>query len=222
MKSKFLICSIIFLFGFTSLFAQNSTVVASDEARNIGDLLEIEMNGGKPFMDVLKEKHFSPGISDRVLEPHHFSSLFWAANGTPHRGEVHNRTAYAPMDMQYIKIYALMKEGVFFYDAEAHKLKKVEKSDYRVKMSDNDMVHRAPIVLLYVIDTESTGAVKEENKLNYAYLQAGSISQNVFLYCSSENLNSNIILDIKKDEFAKNLNIKAANILFVQVVGYRD
>ncbi len=222
MKSKFLICSIIFLFGFTSLYAQNSTVVASDEARNIGDLLEIDMNGGKPFMDVLKEKNFTPGISERVLEPHHLSSLFWAANGTPHRGEVHNRTAYAPMDMQFIKIYALMKEGVFIYDPEAHKLKKIEKSDYRVKLSDDNMVHRAPVVLLYVIDSESTGVVKEENKLNYAYLQAGSICQNVFLYCSSENLNSNIVLDIKKDEFAKNLNIKAANILFVQTVGYRD
>jgi len=222
MKSKFLICSIIFLFGFTSLYAQNSTVVASDEAHNIGDLLEIDMNGGKPFMDVLKEKNFTPSISDRVLEPHHLCSLFWAANGTPHRGEVHNRTAYAPMDMQFIKIYALMKEGVFIYDPEAHKLKKIEKSDYRVKLSDDNMVHRAPILLLYVIDSESTGVVKEENKLNYAFLQAGSICQNVFLYCSSENLNTNVILDIKKDEFAKNLNIKAANILFIQAVGYRD
>lgn len=222
MKSKLLICSIICLFATTSLYSQNSTVVTADDSRNKGDLMEMEMNGGKPFMDVLKEKHFTPNISDRELEPHHLSSLFWVANGTPHRGDMQNRTAYAPMDVQFIRVYALTKEGVYLYDAGAHKLKRIEKSDYRMKISGSDVSHRAPVVLLYVIDTESTGGVKEENKLNYAYLQAGSICQNIFLYCSSEDLSTNVVLDIKKDEFAKNLNIKAANILFAQAVGYRD
>ena len=186
MKSTLIIGTFLCFFAFNSMYAQNSTVLPADDKPNISNLMEMEMNGGKPFMDVLKEKRLTPNISERELEPHHLSSLFWAANGTPHRGELHNRTAIAPMDVQCVKIYALTKQGVFLYDAEAHKLNLVEKSDYRAKICDDHIMQRAPIILLYVMATDMTASIKEENKSNYAYMQAGSICQNVLLYCSSE------------------------------------
>lgn len=223
MKSTLFICTFLCFFALNNLYAQNSTVAANpDDRQEFSNLLEMEMNGGKPFMDVLKEKQITPNISERNLEPHHLTSLFWAANGTPRRGEMHKRTAFAPMDNQFIKIYVLSKNGVFLYDAEPHKLNIVEKSDYRAKITNDQTLQRAPIIILYVMSSEIPSNVKEENKINYAYLQAGSICQNILLYCSSEDLATNVSFEIKKDEFAKNLNIKSTNILFIQAVGYRE
>lgn len=223
MRTKLFIISLSCMFALTSICAQNETVIASDESgQHKGDLMEIEMNGGKPFMDVLRDKEPMSNISSRNLEPHHLSGLFRAANGIPRRGEIHNRTAYAPMEVQCVKMYVIMREGLFLYDAEPHKLKQIAPIDYRLRISDDNQVHRAPIVVIYVLSNEIGTAIKEENKLNYAYLQSGSICQNINLYCSSEDMATNVYLDIKRDELAKKLNVKPTNILFGQAIGYRE
>ncbi len=223
MKLKLFVLSFLCMFLSLSIYAQNSTVIVADEQNQpFGDLMEIDLHGGKPFMDVLREKHMFPNVSTRNLEPHHLSSLLLAANGTPHRGDLQNRTAFAPMDIQCVDLYILAQTGIYLYDAETHKLKILDKADIRTKISEDHFVHRAPVVFLYVMNSGVSTNIKEENKFNYAYLQAGSITQNIFLFCSSEDMATSVILDIKKDELAKRLNTKITNILYIQTVGYRD
>lgn len=105
MKSKLFVVSFLCMFLSLSINAQNTEAIVADELQTFGELMDMDLNGGKPFMDVLKEKHIFPHISDRNLEPHHLSGLLLAANGTPHRGDMHNRTAFAPMDVQCITLY---------------------------------------------------------------------------------------------------------------------
>lgn len=222
MKSKLFVVSFLCMFLSLSINAQNTEAIVADELQTFGELMDMDLNGGKPFMDVLKEKHIFPHISDRNLEPHHLSGLLLAANGTPHRGDMHNRTAFAPMDVQCITLYVLARIGIYLYDAETHKLKIIDKIDARMKVSEDHSINKAPVILLYVINPDAMSVVKNENLTNYAYLQAGSISQNVFLFCSSEDMATNVILDIKKEEVAKRLNTKATNLLYIQAVGYRE
>jgi hypothetical protein len=222
MKSKLFVVSFLCMFLSLSINAQNTEAIVADEQQTFGELMDMDLNGGKPFMDVLREKYIFPHISDRNLEPHHLSGLLLAANGTPHRGDMHNRTAFAPMDVQCITLYVLARTGIYLYDAETHKLKIIDKIDARMKVSEDHSINKSPVILLYVINPDAMSVVKNENLTNYAYLQAGSISQNVFLFCSSEDMATNVILDIKKEEVAKRLNTKATNLLYIQAVGYRE
>ena len=222
MKSKLLICCILSMFIMSGIKGQHSQVLSTDENRGShGELIEIEMNGGKPFMDVLREKQRDVHISPRELEPHHLSGLMWTANGTPHRGEIHNRTSYAPQDIQCVDLYVLMRDGIYLYEAENHKLKLIDKNDFRFRISDNKEVLQAPVIFVYVINASNITGINENNRTNYAFLQSGSICQNIISYCSSEDMATEVILDIKKDEFAKILKLKNTNILMGQAVGYR-
>ncbi len=222
MRSTLIISMLVCFFTVNYTYSQHATVLHSDETHNMEELMEMEMHGGKPFMDVLREKQATHNIANRELEPHQLSLLFKAANGTAHPGELHNRTAIAPMDAQCVSIYVLAQQGVFIYDVEAHRLKKVEKSDYRNKITSDPTIHKAPIVILYVMEPTHMTNIKEENRSNFAYLQAGSIAQNICLYCASEDLATNLSYDLRKDDFSKNMKIKASNLLFIQAVGHRE
>ncbi len=223
MRSKLFIISVLCMFATSINYAQEvATPTVERGLHKGGELMQVEMHGGKPFMDVLREKQHMAHISERELEPHHLSGVLWVANGTPQPGEMHNRTAFAPMDLQYVKIYVLMKEGLFEYQADMHKLEMLAPIDFRRKISDDDQFHRAPIAVVYVIDRKATSNVSNEDRKNYAYLQSGCISQNILLYCSSEDMASNIVFDIKKEELAKKLKVEPGDILFGQAIGYGE
>ncbi|HOH83840.1 MAG TPA: SagB/ThcOx family dehydrogenase, partial [Bacteroidales bacterium] len=149
--------------------------------------------GGKPFMETLKDRHTTRSFSEEKLSDQQLSNLLWAAFGI-NRPESGKRTAPSAMNNQETDIYVCLSSGVFLYDAKKHSLILVVEEDYRKNMGRQDFVASAPVILLFVADYSKMGEkVSAEKKDFYSAVDVGYISQNVYLYCASENLGTVVL-----------------------------
>ena len=77
--------------------------------------------GGKPLMQVLKERKSSRNLSTKELPDQVLSNLLWAAFGV-NRQEWGGRTAPSAQNMQEIDIYVAKKDGLYRYLASGNSL----------------------------------------------------------------------------------------------------
>jgi len=92
------------------------------------------------------------------------------------------------MNFQETDIYVLLKQGAFVYAAKSNKLDLVIAEDIRALGGTQAFVKDAPVTLIFVADLSKIGGGTNENKKNTANIDAGYISQNVYLFCASEGL----------------------------------
>lgn len=145
-----------------------------------------DTTGGKPLMQVLKERRTSRTFSTEKLSPQILSNLLWAAFGI-NRPDGH-RTAPSAMNWQEIDIYVALGEGLFRYDAPSHSLLPILGEDIRGKTGTQEFVKDAPANLVYVADYAKAQRGSQEDKNLYSGADCGFIAENVYLCCSSEGL----------------------------------
>ena len=160
-----------------------------------------QTDGGKPLMQALKSRQSTRGDfgPNTPLSMQTISNLLWAANGV-NRPQGNHRTAPTAAGWQNIDIYVATPDGLFLYDAIAHSLKVISKEDVRAKsglegpaegMMRQDFAKTAPCSLIYVADIGKAKGMKwegEDVSHTWSFTNAGTIAQNVYLYCSSEGL----------------------------------
>lgn len=116
------------------------------------------------------------------------SSLLWAANGVNRPAEK-KRTAPSAMNAQDIDLYIFTAKEVFLYDAFSHSIVFIVKGDYRQMLAaGQDFVKKAPVVLLLVSNLERFPRGTDEQKKQWAAMDAGLVAQNIALYCSAARL----------------------------------
>lgn len=81
-----------------------------------------KMSGGMPLMQALKLRHSTREYADRPLPLPVLSDLLWAAFGVNRPSG--DRTVPYWRHIMVIDLYAAMADGVWFYDAKAHLLRK--------------------------------------------------------------------------------------------------
>lgn len=178
-----------------------------------------DMQGGKPLMQVLKERKTSRGFSSQELPLQVLSDLLWAASGV-NRADGH-RTAPTAMNMQEIDIYVAKADGLFLYDIKAHTLIPVIAEDIRVQTGTQPFVKDAPVNLIYVADLSKMSRLKAEDASFYAATDTGYISQNVYLYCASFGLATVVRGSIDKPALTQAMKLKPSQkIILAQTVGY--
>ncbi|HEY3296478.1 MAG TPA: nitroreductase family protein [bacterium] len=178
-------------------------------------------DGGKPLMQVLKERHTAREFKSDALPQAALSNLLWAAWGIS-RADNDHRTAPSAMNQQEIDIYVFTAEGVFLYDAKPHALKPVLSGDHRAAAGKQDFVATAPLSLVYVADQSKMGKTSSDaDKAFYAAADCGFIAENVYLFCASEGLNCVVRGYVDRDAIAKTLNLHPEQkVLLGQTVGY--
>ncbi len=165
-------------------------------------------DGGKPLMEALKERKTSRSFSDRPLEEQVLSDMLWAAFGINRPAEG-KRTAPTALNKQNIDIYVLDAAGVWRYDAKTNTLAAVMQKDLRPVMDSQPFAAKAPVTLLYVAENDVTSG-----------MHAGSLYQNVGLFCASAGLN-NVVRRMDKDKLTQALSLPAGKEVIVsQSVGY--
>ena len=132
--------------------------------------------GGMPLMEALNNRATHREFSSENLDNQTISNLLWAAWGYNREDK---RTAPSANDKQEIDLYVVMKSGAYQYDARANKLIQVMKDDVRKDMGKQDFVGTAPLNIIFVNDKTKNGAANTD---------CGFISQNIYLFCASENL----------------------------------
>jgi SagB-type dehydrogenase family enzyme len=176
--------------------------------------------GGKPLMEVLKDRKTTRSFSSEELSDQELSNLLWAAFGV-NRPDEGKRTAPSAVNWQEIDIYVAKKDGLYLYDANKNVLNKILDEDIRAATGGQDFVKDAPINLVFVADYSKMGGSPEEKKGFYSATDAGFISQNVYLYCASEGLGTVVRGSLDREKLRKVMRLKSnQKIILAQTVGY--
>jgi len=178
--------------------------------------------GGKPLFDVLRERKSDRNFSEKNLDLQTLSNLLWAAWGV-NRPESGKRTAPSARNRQEIDLYVAMKNGLYKYDAINNKLIFILAGDIREKTGTQPFVKKAPINIVFVADLDKMGNGNETEKLMTAHIDAGFISQNIYLFCASEGLATVVRGMVNKEELSKIMKLKDnEKIIVAQTVGYPE
>ena len=177
-----------------------------------------QTSGGKPLMQVLKERKSVRDFGPEQISRQMLSNLLWAAWGI--NREDGRRTAPSASNRQEIDLYVVMADGAYLYDAQANALKPVATADLRKFAGTQAYVAGAPLNLVYVADTVKLGG-DDAAKLATANADTGFIAQNVYLFCASEGLGTVVRASVNRDDLGKALNLRAGQrITLAQSVGY--
>ena len=177
-----------------------------------------QTSGGKPLMQVLKERKSVRDFGPELLSRQTLSNLLWAAWGI--NREDGRRTAPSASNRQEIDVYAIMADGAYIYDAKANALKPVVQADMRKYAGTQAYVADAPLNLVYVADTAKLGG-DDAPRMATANADTGFISQNVYLFCASEGLGTVVRASVNRADLGKALSLRAEQrITLAQSVGY--
>jgi len=114
-----------------------------------------------------------------------------------------------------------MADGLFLYEVKAHALRLVSAGDVRALTGRQPFVKDPPVNLIYVADLAKMTRAAPEEKEVHAATHAGSISQNVYLFCASEGLATVVRASIDRPALAKAMGLRPGQqITPAQTVGY--
>ena len=216
MKRKLVLCA-------QMLFAAaviSGSAVFGQELKTI-KLPAPQMKGGKPLMQALKERKTVREFSNKKIPVQVLSNLLWAAGGI-NRSDG-KKTAPSAMNRQEIEIYAALPDGLYLYDAKQNSLKLLFADDIRALTGSQPFVKDAPLNLIYVADISKLGNTPEEDMYIYLGADTGFISQNVYLFCASEDLATVARGYVDKPALEKKMNLnKNQKVILAQSVGYPE
>jgi len=183
-------------------------------------LPEPQKTGGKPLLEVLRERKSSREFSSQELSLQELSNLLWAAFGI-NRPELGKRTAPSAKNKQEIDIYVATANGLFLYDPQGHSLHPILKDDIRAATGLQPFVKDAPVNLIFVADFSRMEGYAEEQKPFYSACDTGFISQNVYLYCASQGLATVVRASIDRASLSQLMGLRPEQkISLAQTVGY--
>jgi SagB-type dehydrogenase family enzyme len=186
----------------------------------IGQNLELpapQKTGGMPLMEALAKRATVRSFDTTDISMQQLSNLLWASFGVNRPDG--RRTAPSANNKQEIDIYVLLKNGAYVYDAQKNKLDLVSSQDLRSQASDQRFAD-APVQLIFVADLTKRGGNSEEEKLRMANIDCGYISQNTYLYCTSEGLATGARATVSRDALIPKLKLSPEQrILLAHSVG---
>ncbi|MDR1010862.1 MAG: SagB/ThcOx family dehydrogenase [Opitutaceae bacterium] len=179
-----------------------------------------QKTGGIPVMDALAKRatgrSFDPA---RELTPQQLSNLLWSAWGI-NRADG-RRTAPSANNKQETDLYVLLKTGAYRYDAKAGALVLVAAGDKRESGGVQPFVKDAPVTLVIVADLSKLSQKTEAEKREVAAVNAGYISQNIYLHCASEGLATGARMMLDRAKLATALSLKPTQwAVIANSVGY--
>ncbi len=179
-----------------------------------------QVDGGKPLMQVLKDRSLLVNSAPQKLPLQVLSNLLWAASGV-NRPNLGKRTAPTAANWQEIDIYVATADGLYLYDAKPHVLKPVLAGDIRALTGRQPFVKEAALNLIYVADFSRIGRGTNEEKDFFSAADTGFIAQNVYLFCASEGLATVVRANIDRPTLGKAMKLGPdQRITLSQTVGY--
>ena len=166
--------------------------------------------GGKPLMEALNLRQTTREFSPEELDMQTLSNLLWAAYGF---NRPDKRVVPSANNRQEIDLYICLISGIYFYDAAANVLVQKVEGDHRKSMGKQNFVWDAPVNFILVGNTDISGSYQ---------IDSGFISQNIYLFCASEDLATVVrgFFDAKEIHELMNLTDKQV-VVITQTVGYK-
>jgi len=107
-------------------------------------ILSPRMNIGRPLMQVLKDRSSSRAFSTEKVPLRVLSDPLWATFGI-NRPVSGKRTAPSARNWQEIDIYVAAADGLYLYEAKAHRLAPILAGDIRALTGRQGFVRDVPV-----------------------------------------------------------------------------
>lgn len=178
------------------------------------------MKGGRPILDVLKDRSSCRRFRAEPLPQQMVSDLLWSAFGV-NRVDTHGRTAPSTENWQEIAIYVATADGLFLYEPMGHVLIRLLATDIRMQTGLEHADTGAPLVLIYVADFSRATDAPEEQKRLYCVANTAFIAENVYLFCASEGIGTVVRGAINRPLLASALRLgENQHVILAQSVGF--
>ena len=148
-----------------------------------------QKSGGEGIFSVLAARRSIRRYKMEALSPQELSNLLWAGFGVT--GSRDRRTAPTAVNRRELTLYAILADGAYKYLPQTNELEKVSGEDLRQYAAGNVS---APAYILIVADLKR--AANEE----YAAIDTGYVSQNLYLAATSLKLGSCALGGFRRSE----------------------
>ena len=172
---------------------------------------------GKSLGKILQERRSVREYQDKHVDLKILSTLLWAACGIsdPASGKI---TAPSAVNMQDIKVYVCNKLGVALFNPKDNTLTQVSNENILQDLAaGQNFVLDAPFTLLLVSDQGN----RRRND-QYGAMDAGYVSQNIYLACQAMGLSTVARAMMNKDAIRTKLNLPEGVIVELNhPIGYK-
>ena len=169
---------------------------------------------GKPLMQVISRRKTDRKFDARNLSLKHLSEILWVANGINRANG--KRVVPSAMAQYPLQTYAVLANGIYFYNPQKHQLEPIVKGDFRSLAGKQTFVDTAPLNLLFIAKARNV-----TDDFRMAMMDSGYCGQNVYLYCASEGLKCVVRAGAKEIELLKAMNLETGyKFILAQTVGY--
>ena len=196
------------IFTMLALMMMGTTVKAQDAIQlPQPEVQKLNMSLG----DALKQRRSYRDMTEQEVDLQTVSTILWAACGIsdPASGKI---TAPSAVNMQDIKVFVCSQYGVCRYMPKDNTLVPVTTTDIRPSLAaGQDFAKKAPVALILV----STKDNERMDNNRYGGVDAGYVSQNIYLACTALGLHTVARAMMDKDAIKRELNLTDTSIILL-------
>ncbi len=183
------------------------------------------LDGTVSLERTLQERRSLRSYRDESLTLTEISQILWAAQGItePQRGL---RTAPSARAQYFIEVYLVARKvsdlppGLYKYQPKGHELLKIAEGDQKAdlqKAAGQASIQKAPVALLVCGLSD-----KAAGNPTFMYLEAGHVSQNIYLQGVSLGLGTVAMAGFKPEEVKKALSLPEKEVpIYIMPLGKR-
>ena len=180
-------------------------------------LIEPRIEGGMPLFQAIHNRKSSKSYTpNKELSLQQISEILYCAYGF-NDPKTEHRTVSSGMTAFPLQIYIVLPKGIYHYEPKENILKALKKGDYMEKTGRQNFVKDASMTLIFYSNTDIKldnemkakyyeGTPKEERN-QWADIEVGFACQNIYLYCTSENLKTCVRAWCDGEFFKKELGL---------------
>ena len=173
-----------------------------------------------PLRHALDKRRTVRQLSEEEIPIEMLSSLLWSTYGY-NRPDEQRRVVPSARNAQEFDIYVFMRDGIYLYNAEKNVLEMINKEDHRTEISDQKHFAEAYASIVIVANYDRMQMFKEkESRDFYAAVDAGYISQNIYLFCSANDLGTVACGAIDRDAIQKIIGFKNGRAILAHPIGF--
>jgi SagB-type dehydrogenase family enzyme len=195
-----------------------------------------QLEGKMSVEEALARRRSRRAFKDYSLTLEQVSQLLWSAQGITRKGGIvrtSKRTAPSAGAVYPLDIYLVvgkdkvedLKVGVYHYNPLQHSLTIILEEDRRREISqaclDKNQIENAPVSLIITAEFSRLTDRFGEHRINFVYMEAGHVAQNIYLQVESLGLATVSMGGIREKDISQALNLPDQHIpLYVMPVGH--
>lgn len=189
-------------------------------------LSEPKLDGGLSIERVLQRRRSRRKFTGQPITVAQLSQLLWAGQGvTGEQQGTMLRAAPSAGALYPMDLYVALPKGVYHYNPLEHTLLRTTGGDKRAELAwaalDQEFLAEASVDLVITAEYERSMVKYRQSGVRYSVIEAGNISENIYLQAESLGLATVAVGAFRDDQVSEVLDLpKAHRPLLIMPVGY--